>query len=650
MKKTMKNKIYVVLLALLMLISSFFSMGFTSARADSNTVKFDETNVMDDLRSSKNFNILSYPFYVSEKPEMYIMNVVEYCYSFDVQKQGNYGLYLYIYNPNGRNIDISEGVNKVEMAAGYDSDGTPNCYEKFDLKFCSKSEEEFYKGLFYKFKVVDHKSLDGKTILQRVKSSARRYDISGIEILEQGKTLPVEYGVGGTYTFKGYAEGYGALVTENSLTCEVKELETIQLEVHKTNFRTGEYQTNHRHDLTSVYFSVPQRFFDDYGSLQKIKAEWYEYETNPIAITSNTSLYNSLNEQIGKNATTNDMPISLYSGYQQLVGSNGHYNSYNFGYNVYGEVHDKIDTLYYVFSTNGADISKYTLSASRIQSYIENYNKTFVNGTINIPGKKISADLFSKDLDANRKSVAYVGNDIHHKLVNIDANDEFDMLNYQESNSGWKRFFAGLFGLGPSEVSQSYTGISPIHIVTDEERNGANISTTLLIDNSDSALSEFTNFYDTEKAKGNKTVLFRFAQTDYEAIPVIAYNEHTGTNISKQYGKDTFVVRESVFLNFDIIELTFSKEGKYTVIPVVSSPIDIYNDITLPEVEDPWAWLETLLAIVLLVLLFVFLWVTGLLPFVLKAIGWIILLPFRIIAWIVNAITKTVKNRNDKEK
>ena len=650
MKKTMKNKIYVVLLALLMLISSFFSMGFTSARADSNTVKFDETNVMDDLRSSKNFNILSYPFYVSEKPEMYIMNVVEYCYSFDVQKQGNYGLYLYIYNPNGRNIDISEGVNKVEMAAGYDSDGTPNCYEKFDLKFCSKSEEEFYKGLFYKFKVVDHKSLDGKTILQRVKSSARRYDISGIEILEQGKTLPVEYGVGGTYTFKGYAEGYGALVTENSLTCEVKELETIQLEVHKTNFRTGEYQTNHRHDLTSVYFSVPQRFFDDYGSLQKIKAEWYEYETNPIAITSNTSLYNSLNEQIGKNATTNDMPISLYSGYQQLVGSNGHYNSYNFGYNVYGEVYDRIDTLYYVFSTNGADISKYTLSASRIQSYIENYNKTFVNGTINIPGKKISADLFSKDLDANRKSVAYVGNDIHHKLVNIDANDEFDMLNYQESNSGWKRFFAGLFGLGPSEVSQSYKGISPIHIVTDEERNGANISTTLLIDNSDSALSEFTNFYDTEKAKGNKTVLFRFAQTAYEAIPVIAYNEHTGTNISKQYGKDTFVVRESVFLNFDIIELTFSKEGKYTVIPVVSSPIDIYNDITLPEVEDPWAWLKTLLAIVLLVLLFVFLWVTGLLPFVLKAIGWIILLPFRIIAWIVNAITKTVKNRNDKEK
>ena len=56
------------------------------------------------------------------------------------------------------------------------------------------------------------------------------------------------------------------------------------------------------------------------------------------------------------------MPISLYSGYQQLVGSNGHYNSYNFGYNVYGEVHDRIDTLYYVFSTNGAAISQYTFS------------------------------------------------------------------------------------------------------------------------------------------------------------------------------------------------------------------------------------------------------------------------------------------------
>lgn len=650
MYKTLKNKIYVFMLAFLMLITSLFSMGLTTAKADTKTLKYDETNVLDDLRGAKNFNILNYPFYTSEKPEMFIMNVVEYCYSFDIARQGNFGLYLYLYNPNGREIDISEGSNKVQMAVSYNSDGTPNAYEKFDLKFCSKSEEKFYEGLFYKFKIVDHVSSDGKTILQRVKSSERRYDISGIEILEKKETLPVDYGVGGTYVFSGYAKGYGALDTEDTLTCEVKELETIELDVHKTNFRTGEYFNNHYHDLTSVYFSVPQKYFDTYGSLQKIKAEWYEYQTTPIAITSDSTIYNGLSKQIGVNSANERLEISLYSGYQQLVGSNGHYNSYDFGYNVGGVVKDKLDTLCYLFSTNGAGISEYVLSAERLQRYIENYTTSYNNGKIVLPGKTLSADLFEKDLAQDRASVSFVGDDIHHKLVNIDANDEFDMLNYTDSNDGWYRFFAGLFGFAPSDIDESYTGISPIHIVTDEERNSNSISTTLLINGNDSEIKEFTDFYDQEKEKGNKVVLFRFAQTDYEAIPVIAYNEHTGKNLSKSYGKNAFVVSESVFLNFDIIELTFAKQGVYTVIPVASSPIDIYNDITLPEVEDPFAWLKILIAVVLIVLLLILLSVTGILPLALKLIIWLVLLPFKIIGWLIKTIFRAVKGKNDKEK
>ena len=113
MDKTMRNKVFVFMLAVLMLITSFFSMGFTTAKADSRELKFDQTNVMDDLRSAKNFNILNYPFYESLEPEMGIMNVVEYCYSFDILNQNEYGLYLYLYNPNGRKIDTSDGVNKV---------------------------------------------------------------------------------------------------------------------------------------------------------------------------------------------------------------------------------------------------------------------------------------------------------------------------------------------------------------------------------------------------------------------------------------------------------------------------------------------------------------------------------------------------------
>lgn len=638
MTKAKGMQLFSVFAALLLCFS--VSAKEIPAKAETAT-SFEQSNVLDDLRSAPSFNILKYPAYQSLEPEMYVMNVVEYCYSFDPAMQDNYGLYLYIYNPNEIEISTSDGDNKVQMAVSYNEEGRPDAYEKFDLKFCSKSEEEYYEGLFYKFKVIDHVSSDGKSILTRVKSSERRYDISGIEMLEIGGFRPREYGVGGTYKFTGYAKGFGAIPTENTLKCSVTELETIELKVHKTNFRTGEYKKNYRHDLTSVYFSVPQRFFDTYGSLQKIKAEWYEYETTPIAVTSNTTVYNGFTEQLGQSVSENgSLTYSLYTDATKMVGASGHYYSYGFCYNAPGEADERLDRLTYAFSTNGESISKYVLSSSRLESFIRGYDKSYARGRIQIPGKTLSADLFESGLASDRKAVSYVGNDIHHKLVEFDAGDTFDMLNYNDSTTTSQRFFKWLFGLAPSDVDESYKGISPIHIVTDSERNDGNIAKTLLIDGSDSALSEFTTFYDDEKAKGNKTVLFRFAQTDYRAFPVEVYNERKGDQISSEGKPDTFVVQESVFLNFDIIELTFARDGVYTVIPAVSSPIDIYNDITIPEVKDPYAWLKILLIVILAVVLFLVLWSTGLLPFVLKAIVWIITAPFRFVIWVFKQIFK----------
>ncbi len=648
MIKTKRLKLFSLILALFLLLTIPFTV--KPVLAEEETVDFEKTNVLDDLKSSPDFNILKYPFYSSSDTEMYVINVVEYCYSFDPAKQDNYGLYLYIYNPNGIILSVKDGDNTVQIATGYNEDGTPNFYEKFNLKFCSKSTDQFYENLFYKFKVVDKKSpYDGKTIVQRVKSSERRYDISGVQLLDNRLTLPTGYKVGGTYKFTGYAKGLGANPKESTLNCTVIELETIELYVHKTFYRTGEYATNHRHDLTSVYFAVPERFFERYGSLQKIRAEWYEYQTTPMAITSNTTVYNGLKEQIGVDVTQQSVPISLYSNWRELSGSSGHYDKYDFGYNVEGEVNDRLNTLNYVFSTDGKSISQYVLYSNYLQQYIEAYDKTYVNGKIEIPGKSLSADLFEPNLDDVRASVPYYGKDVHHKLMTFDADDKFDMLNYNDTTTDGYRFLAKLFGLAPTELDESYRDISPIHVVTDEERKDSNISKTLLIGTNEDELEHFKSFYDTSKANGKRTVLFRFAQTDYSAIPVIAYNEKTGDNLSGGYGKDTFVVKESVFLNFDIIELTFSRDGVYTVIPVVSSPIDIYNDITIPKVEEKDSWLKTLLIILFVILLVIFLWVTGLLPLVLKIIFWIILLPFRIIFWLLKAIFKGRKKKTKQK-
>ena len=262
-----KNKFLFCIIALLMVVCTLFTMVQpTTAFAAEREIHFDNTDVLEDLTSStvngEPFNIRNYPF--TETRDAQIISFVEYCYSYRANKQDNYGLYLYVYNPKGLNFSTSDKDNKVQMAVSYNSEGRPDDFEKFSLQFCSKVESGNYKNLFYKFKVIDHK-VDGKYFIDRVNSIERRYDISGIELVSYGSNIPKEYSVGGTYLFSGYVKGYGPDEdAESNLSVKINQLETVTLDVHSTYYRTGEYKRNHRHDLTSVYFAVPNRFFEDY--------------------------------------------------------------------------------------------------------------------------------------------------------------------------------------------------------------------------------------------------------------------------------------------------------------------------------------------------------------------------------------------------
>lgn len=133
------------------------------------------------------------------------------------------------------------------------------------MQFCSVSTEKNYYHLFYKFKVIDHKSADGKTIAERVNSNERRYDISGVELLTKGESNATEYTVGGTYTFTGYAKGYGADVeAESNLICSVRNLETVRLDLSgkddgidkRTYWRSDSSSVgaHHQNQINSVFF------------------------------------------------------------------------------------------------------------------------------------------------------------------------------------------------------------------------------------------------------------------------------------------------------------------------------------------------------------------------------------------------------------
>lgn len=641
-------------------------------------IKFDQTNVLDDLRSSDDFDILDYPFDssgASRSPE--ICNVVEYCYSYRANQRDNYGLYLYLYNPQQLDIVTDSKANKVQLAVGYREDGMPNAYEKFNLQFCSMSTESRYYGLFYKFKVVDHESADGKTLAERVNSNARRYDISGIELHTKGQTNAVEYGVGGTYIFTGYAKGYGPdIEAESDLTCEVEDLETVRLDVRHTFYRTESSSkgANYKNQLDTVYFAVPKRLLDKYGRLQRIKAEWYEYKTKEILVTSNSDFYHAALPYLGELSepfyTGNVQTGCVYNeeiGYSlgmRLMEDSGGFRSAGWGWNL-GSGYltaDVCDALRLLFLVD--DIEEYDPLADKTAGEVESnalydkilsYDKSYHDGTLPIKDGTISADLFESDIDDYRKADTEQGKiQQGYSYYDFDADVDLQELTaWQDGNpSFWENwlqfgFWDSLIGNIPSETGKT---LPPIEILEADDLSGTpvEVADRLFVNRDDvEALKAYYNDAmtvnpldpdDEEKV----VVLFRFATSDYYSAPVSIVELGKGfLGSDKTTNGQAYMAWESVFFDFDVIDLTFNREGKYTVIPAVSSPIDMINGLTPPNDLGNDCNHKLIVGVLLLLLLVIIL--APLLPYLVRAVIWVISLPFKAIAAIVKAIQKNKK-------
>ncbi len=637
-------------------------------------LSYDNTNVLDDLQSStvngQPFDIKKFPF--NESKDIQVINFVEYCYSYKANQRDHYGLYVYVYNPKGLNLSTSEKQNKIQMAVAYDSEGNPTDYEKFSLEFCSKTESGDYKNLFYKFRVID-KKVDGTHFADRVNSNARRYDVSGIELTTYGSSTATDYGVCGTYIFTGFAEGYGPDANAKStLGCDVEYLETIELSVKHTFYRseTSALGTGHQNQLDTVYFSVPKRFLDTYGKLQRIKAEWYEYKTNEIVVTSNADFYNAAKGYVGTYmGDLNEYGMYEYKdaiGYSLGLGAGkaGDMMIAKWGWNLgTGYLHPACQRLCYLFYVD--NIEEYdpyaeTVNIGGVQSndlyeWIKSYNKSYSGGRLPIKDGSISADLFASDIDDSRKmnnenGVIKMG----YSYYDFDADVDLQTLQSWSSTSpsfwdNWINFGLGAaFTGGPEEESRT---AAPIQILKASDLTGtdAEIADRLMVNIADvgSIKAEYNNAVTVSGVNDEEkvVVLFRFATSDYysEAIDIIEPNAGFLWS-DKHIEGEAYLAKESVFFDFDIIQLTFNKDGDYTVIPVVSSPIDIVNSITPPvNMPDEISWWKLILAILLIVLLVIVLW--PVMPYIVQGVIWVVMLPVKA----VKAISQSIKRkRQDK--
>lgn len=656
MNVTLHKKLLTAFLAFVVVFGIVFSAIPNIAYAAASETEFEKTSVFEDLTSStvngKPFDIKDYPY--DESKQAQVINFVEYCYSYKANMRSNYGLYVYIYNPQGLNLSATSKSNKIQMAVRYDEDGNPSDYAKFGLQFLSKSETADYKNLFYKFKVVD-KAIDGKTFADRVNCNERRYDVSGVELMTYGQNNATDYPVNGTYIFTGYAAGYGPQANSKStLASKVEYLETVSLDVKHTFYRTktSVKGAGYQNQLDTVYFSVPKRFFDTYGKLQRIKAEWYEYKTNDIVVTSNQDFYDKAYpwlgiqtgefDQFGMTKYNKDIYYSLG---QNAGDAGGGMNMAKWGWNLgSGFLHVPAPALYYLFKVG--NISEYDpyadvvsiggVESNALYEYIKNYDKSFNKGTLPIKEGNISAELFADDVDEYRKLDTEYGKiQQGYSYYDFDADVDLQKLSsWQEGNpSFWDNWvnwglWDAMFGKIPEEESRT---VSPIYTLKDSDLSGANteIADRLLINAND--VNALKTYHTAAKNDDCVTVLFRFATSDYYSAAVDIMELGKGFLGSDKYTKgQAYRAYESVFLDFDVIQLTFNRDGVYKVIPVVSSPIDVVNAVTPPvQMSDEIPWWQIVLGVILLILLLMLLF--PVLPYLVKGIVWLVCLPFKAI-------------------
>ncbi len=609
----MRRKILQRTYALLALFVVFFSFLFSTvyrAQAETSVISYDERSIYEDLND------------LGLAPELYVQDsgaspqalaFMEYCYSDNgFISQEYYGLYVYMYNPSGKAVKTSG--NTVTMATAFEGDKVKS-YDSIPLELLDKTEN----NLLLKFKVQNaygrFYSL-AKAYANGNEAKERRYDVVGVQLTHQ-ESEDTTYAT--SFYFSGFSAGCGSNVNSPSTLASRSEgFETIKLNVGHTNFRTMAFNdANVCDEINTVYFSVPEDYYENYGGLQKIKAEWWEYKTTPIFVTSDQNAYNALSNYKGvdlsiyENACTSSLPWAVFweeeiHEISNFAGSIYFYKSYNgrgTGTTSFTDYDLDIDwmktyhwadadylpRLDWLFYRNNPDKAE-DFSTSRIE--VENYMKAYTlayssqKKVEDGQGGRFAENLFASSIDADRVEYLDENNDGDNQTATrgkitqeIDAGDDGKLL-FEKDKSWWDNL-----AFWKTDEDFQYTeDYKPIVSLTAEDIAGLNASTFASKYYLNIKDVEGTNgiFAQAQKAiqAGNRFVLFRFANTDYYSSNARFDSVDGETGMSSV---DGYVAQETMFLDFDIISLTFRDEGgKETVIGVVSNPIDIINGTDAP--------------------------------------------------------------------
>ena len=592
------------------------------AYAGDNDLKFDNTSIFDDLYGSKDdngneFDLSNYP--IDKDGELQFFSFVEYGYSYYANYEKNYALYLYLYNPQQLNFQTYLDSNVVRMGVSYatkDDNIVVSEYEDFNIVCVSRTTGD-YSNLFYKFKVLDpNKKILSMAQAYEKENGCRRYDIAGVYLKTDKSDVTLDKNIGRTYKCSGYMATYGNDASNPStFVCNVEKLETLDLKVYQTSYLTGVSSAGayHHNNVSSVYFAIPQRVLDKYGSLWEIYAQWYECKTAPILVTSNVDFYyKALNNNHYETVDNSEGGTSLlydksvdyllwYGRHSDSVAGSSNILHYDWAYNLrpfsmtsgdmfiqrFANFYSNV--LPFVFyspsyTESGAFnvINKQTVAgdvkSSQIRDYIQNYKSS--NYVDWHTSRNLASELFVNAIDSAR---AEKGIKVGLNKVRTNLGNTFDLKSWNsEYGSWWDKLTQYGWSYPKNEVlDEQHTNVKPFEEITKDALNSVTLASDLLINENDvDSFKTFCNSsYDNDSAV---PYLFRFAVSDYMSRPI---TRNPGRLDVDQDVVDSYIAQETVFFDFNIITMTFKGKEDYYTLAVMHTPVDVIAGVEPPPVE-----------------------------------------------------------------
>ncbi len=629
--------IFSFVIATIVSLGTFFS-GLTSVAFADVKEGVDTSYVMDDLEGlnidGREFDVSNYPF--DKNKELEVLTFVEYGYSNDAKYQSIFGLYIYLYNPQGLSFQYTSRLNEITLSIDSANSST---FKSYKLKYVSRSLNADIKDLFLKFR-IDLTSSEINAIRENLSSSSKRvYSIGEVELLKAGDYLATSFPAGNVYTYAGFGQGLDDTSKNGStLTCITNGLQVISPKVGLTSYSlSGANGTNsYTHDMIyTAYFSVPNELIRKYGAIYSMSGEYLDATLKPALVTGSEEAFRDLYPFLGENLTADSHPSDhAFLAFEKTWGLNeeGLWRLQYSGYTYNSEAWPGSSTipscnpLYLLFKANLTEenINYFSLSSSEI------YDFMLSTSNRDDYSDELILDRYSKDI------FTYVADEKSEFRIFADKN--LELTNIELSQNFLQRWFGGYTSVNTSVKFDNIKAIQEVDASDFLGKEVFEICDNLKISEND--YLDFKSAFDEAQENDETLYLFRYRVAPYSAIQAKRHYKNFFGSFEATIDKANYFFQMSVSLDFDVIDVSFKADDIETFIPVAVSPMDHVPNASGPvdvgggDLDKAIDYIKMIFIIILVVICLLLLSKMGLLTPVLKGIGYIILSPYYLIKWI----------------